>query len=429
MPRRNHIPAYRLHKQSGQAIVTLSEGLGGRRDFTLGEFNSPESRAEYARLLGEWEVNGRRLPQLATASADLTLNEVMLAFVQHVEQDYRHPDGSPSRELENVKDALRPVRELYGHTPARDFGPLALKAIQQALIERGLCRNTINRRIGRIKSMFRWALSEELLPPSDKLLALEKRRGLPKGRSAARETGPVKPVADEVVEATLPQLLPMVADMVRLQRQTRMRPGELVVMRGIDLETTGPVWWYRPGSDRGPHGAHKTAHHGHDRAIPIGPRGQEILRKYLKLDLSAYLFSPQDALAERRAEQRRNRKTKVQPSQQNRRRRQPKRTPGCRYRVGSYATAIRRAVKAANRGRLCDACKAATAKEPCDACRGNQLPHWHPHQLRHTKATEIRREFGLDAARAVLGHRSPRVTEVYAEIDMNKAAEVMAQLG
>jgi hypothetical protein len=29
----------------------------------------------------------------------------------------------------------------------------------------------------------------------------------------------------------------------------------------------------------------------------------------------------------------------------------------------------------------------------------------------------------------VLGHRSPQITEVYAEIDVNKAAEVMARLG
>jgi integrase len=60
---------------------------------------------------------------------------------------------------------------------------------------------------------------------------------------------------------------------------------------------------------------------------------------------------------------------------------------------------------------------------------GVALPWWHPNQLRHAKATEIRREAGLDAARAVLGHRSPQVTEVYAEIDVSKAAEVMARLG
>jgi hypothetical protein len=74
MPRRNHIPAYRLHKQSGQATVTLPDGLGGRRDFTLGEYGSPESRAEYARLLAQWEANNRRMPQPA-AVADGSINE------------------------------------------------------------------------------------------------------------------------------------------------------------------------------------------------------------------------------------------------------------------------------------------------------------------------------------------------------------------
>jgi integrase len=54
---------------------------------------------------------------------------------------------------------------------------------------------------------------------------------------------------------------------------------------------------------------------------------------------------------------------------------------------------------------------------------------WHVNQLRHTKATEIRRTSGLDAARAVLGHRSPEVTEVYAEVDQAKAAEIMGRIG
>jgi integrase len=54
---------------------------------------------------------------------------------------------------------------------------------------------------------------------------------------------------------------------------------------------------------------------------------------------------------------------------------------------------------------------------------------WHPNQLRHAKATELRRELGLDTARAVLGHRSPRITETYAEIDLSKAAAAMEKLG
>ncbi len=45
MSRRNPIPKYRLHKQSGQGIVTLPDGLGSRRDFTLGPYNSQGSSA------------------------------------------------------------------------------------------------------------------------------------------------------------------------------------------------------------------------------------------------------------------------------------------------------------------------------------------------------------------------------------------------
>src|SRR5437762_3184938 len=168
---------------------------------------------------------------------------------------------------------------------------------------------------------------------------------------------------------------------------------------------TGKVWLYRPGSDQGPAGKHKTAWRGHQRIIPIGPRGQAITRPYLKTDLHAYLFSPRESMDTFRAEQRRNRKTKVQPSQVNRRKEKPKERPGERYRVSSFALAMAR------------------------GCKRAGIPHWHPHQLRHTKATEIRREAGLDVARAVLGHRSPKTTEVYAELDTFKAAAIMERLG
>jgi integrase len=247
-------------------------------------------------------------------------------------------------------------------------------------------------------------VENEMVPP-EVLVGLAAVRGLEKGRSAARETEPVRPVAEAFVEATLPFLRPQVGAMVRLQLHSGMRPGEVVVMRGLDIDTTGKVWLYRPGSDKGPQGDHKTAHRGHQRIVPLGPRCQEIVKAHLRPDLTAFLFRPWETMVDLRAEQRRKRKTKVQPSQKDRRRKRPKKKPGERYSVASYALSIKR------------------------ACQKAGVPHWHPHQLRHTKATEIRREAGLDAARAVLGHRSPRVTEVYAEIDAAKAADVMAKLG
>jgi hypothetical protein len=76
MPRRNHVPTYRLHKQSGQAIVTLPDGFCNRRDVLLGTFGSAESRKEYARVLTEWESNGRRLPRPARSPAVPACNPV-----------------------------------------------------------------------------------------------------------------------------------------------------------------------------------------------------------------------------------------------------------------------------------------------------------------------------------------------------------------
>src|SRR5262249_22795607 len=154
------------------------------------------------------------------------------------------------------KLSLRPLRELYGFTRAADFGPLALKAIREALIHKpivrnervvchGLARGVINQRIGRIKHLFKWAVENELVLPSvyQGLAAVS---GLQRGRSEARETRKVQPVSVALVEDTLQHLLPVVADMVRLLLLTGMRAGELVIMRGCDLDTTGAVWLYKP---------------------------------------------------------------------------------------------------------------------------------------------------------------------------------------
>src|SRR5262249_48069796 len=158
-------------------------------------------------------------------------------------------------------------------------GPLALKAVRQTMVEAGLCRGVINQRGGRVRRVFRWAVGNELVP-STVLQGLQAVRGLQRGRSQARGAEPVKAGPGPFVNATLPFLLPPVAAMVSLQLVTGMRPGEVAILRGIDLDMTGPVWLYRPGSDRGPEGTHKTAYRGHRRVIPIGPRGQQIIRQW-----------------------------------------------------------------------------------------------------------------------------------------------------
>jgi integrase len=385
-------PSLRLHKPSGLAVVTL-----GGRDVYVGRYGTPESRAEYDRVVAEWLLNGRGLPApVSGAGADLTVNEFLVAYLNHVDS-YYVKNGRPTKESEDIRYAVRPLRQLYGHTLARDFGPLALKTVRKALIASGLCRNEVNKRVGKIKRAFRWAVSEEMIPPSVDH-GLQTVPGLRRGRADVRESEPVKPVPDAQVDAIRPHVSRQVWAMVQLQRLTGMRPGEVVAMRTIDLDTSGRVWLYAPGS-------HKTEHHGKRRTIYLGPQARAVLREWLRPDLAAPLFQPRDAMAERRAERRRGRKTPVQPSQRNRAKSRPKKQPGTTYSVQSYGRSI---------------------DYGCDKAN---VPRWHPNQLRHNAATRLRKEFGLDVARAVLGHASPAVTEVYAELDGAKAVEAMEQVG
>src|SRR5207244_2059446 len=145
------------------------------------------------------------------------------------------------------------------------------------------------------------------------------------------------PVARAVVEATLP---PVLADLVSLQMETGMRSGELYILRACDLDTGGKVWLYRRES-------HQTAHHGHQRNIAIGPKGQAILRRHLKPNLEAYLFSPAESVSQQNQDRRARRKTPLWPShqrqQEKRRRRRKRRALGDRYDSRAYAHAIRRA--------------------------------------------------------------------------------------
>ena len=57
------------------------------------------------------------------------------------------------------------------------------------------------------------------------------------------------------------------------------------------------------------------------------------------------------------------------------------------------------------------------------------IPHWHPNQLRHTAATMIRKEFGLEAAQVILGHSKADTTQIYAERDAAKAIEIIRKIG
>jgi hypothetical protein len=101
--------------------------------------------------------------KLETAATDLTVNELLLAFSNHAESYYRRSDGSAAPELDNLRIAIRPLRQLYGHAMVKDFDPRALKAIRQSMLEAGLGRRTINQRVARLIRVFRFAVENEMI--------------------------------------------------------------------------------------------------------------------------------------------------------------------------------------------------------------------------------------------------------------------------
>ena len=253
---------------------------------------------------------------------------------EFVQEHYRKY-GKPTSEVPSIKRALTPLLKLYGRRSGRTFGPLALKACRQRMIEDGLTRGVINNHIGRAKRFFKWAAENELVPP-EVYHGLQTVSGLRRGRSPAPESEPVRPVPDEWIDAVLKHVNRHIAAMIQLQRFTGMRPGEVIMMRACDLDTTGKVWLYRPRT-------HKTEHHDRERLICLGPRAQEVVQPFLVDDLKTYLFSPKLAMAERRANLRAIRKTPLTPSQRRRRpKRNPQKRPGECYTIGSYEHAINR---------------------------------------------------------------------------------------
>jgi integrase len=264
----------------------------------------------------------------------------------------------------------------------------------------------VNNRINRVKRFFRWAVAEELVPPSV-IHGLNAVQGLRKGRTRARETEPVLPVDDQHVDAILPFVTPHIAAMIQLQRMTGMRPGEVVSIRGDEIDVRGDVWIYQPLE-------HKNDYRGHLRKIPLGPKAQQLLKPFMNKE--TFLFSPIESEAWRNEQRRIERKTPLTPSQRKRKpKKKPKRRKRERYDTASYRRAIKYGIKRLNRIR-------EQQEQPL-------IPNWYPLQLRHSRATELNELYGIEAAAVSLGHAHADVTKIYAERNLKLAMDVAKKTG
>jgi integrase len=333
--------------------------------------------------------------------SSLTIAELLAAWRVFARVQYPDPWG----EFSNVECAIRPLETFYSAELVVNFGPKKLKAVRELMVEGykangkqycGVSRRHANAQTMRITRVFKWAVSEELAP-AGLGHALREVQGLKRGRTIAPELAPIEPVDEAVVEATLPHVSAVVAAMIRLQLLSGCRPGEVCIVRPCDVDRSGDVWEYRPAK-------HKTQHHGKSRVIYFGPQAQEVLRPYLERDPESFCFSARESRLWWYAKRRLDRKTAVQPSQVDRSKPAAKR-PGAAFRRQGYSNAV------------------------AMACKRHDIPHWHPNQLRHTAATKVREQFGLEAAQVILGHSRADVTQVYAERNVEAGRDVMGKIG
>jgi len=453
------MPGYCEHRASGGAIVTIN----GKQHY-LGKFGtretSPASWAKYDQLIAGWLVRGRQRPHVLGTSHDFTIVELCAGYWESITPHYQQ-----SKYPTVIKPIIRMFVKMYGEMLAKDFGPLALQAYREHLIkmtrtwprskiQRPYCRNYINKNIRVVRAIFRWGVTREMLPMGQYhgLLAV---RNLVKGRTDARESDPIQPVPEAHIDAVVAIASKQNAAIIRIMQYTGARCGEVCQMRGIDIDMSRPVWYFRPAS-------HKTAYKGYKREIRIGPKAQEIIRPFLRLNPSETLFRPIEAYVEhvvlgnkshygisakeKLAAMKVILSDKSLKTVAERKRRfyelcNPNGTKNPTTQETTYYNWRRKLLHghAASQGRVVGTKYLkrfgetyTTGSVSCTIrklCKRAGIPHWHVHQIRHHAATEFRKTYGLEDTQMLLGHRSVAMTEIYAQADLSHAEKIMAEVG
>lgn len=373
-------PYPRKKHASGQARIRV-----GGEDIYLGVFGSDASRKEYARLAAEFAQapEGASLPR----PSRLLLSELVLAW-----EESARLDGMEDHERAEVLRACTVMLRTCPDLRAADFRAPQLKATRKAMAsgvwmddeERarrkkykqpvGWCRNQCNHMTNRLRSVFRWAESEGLVPGGTwhHLQALPR---LPKGQ--ARETPRRKAAEEKNIFATIPFCSLLVQAMIKAQLYSGARPSETCEMRAGAFILDGPdgCWLYRLNQYKSGYldDAEECQY------IVLGPEAQAAIKPWLEaaaaLGPDTFLWRPKAGKPD------------------------PMSTDGLYRHVAK-------------------------------ACERGKVPHWCPYMLRHSAKRRIVRIAGIEAAKSVLRHRNIQTTDGYSSSqDVEAAAKVQSQHG
>lgn len=351
----------------------------------------------------------------AGSHSRISVGELCTHWMNWIERNRCHR-GKDSTSLYYGARQVTIALEDFWSYPAASFGSRNLLQVQEKLVhtpvvsrpkdptkppqKRPRYRSTINDTVNRIRQMFRWGVINELVP-EDRIPLLQLIPPLLRGQTSAPDRHAERTVADEVVDATLPEMPRVAADLVRFQRLVGCRPGEARRLRPCDIDMRDlpeyqGTWVWKPYRHK-----NEWRRKHLPRLVVIGPKAQAVLRPWLaKLAgrPDSHVFSPK--FAERRA-------------------------------CGGTRTATTATPRVPVSKRLVNDCYAKDSLNQVieRACRRAKVAKWTANQLRHTRLTEVRATVSPDAAQAVGGHSSFNQTEHYARVHLEKAIDAAARCG
>ena len=399
-----------------QVVARIKLPFGsGKYDYKVlgpwGEHYEAETR-----VVAEWKAS-RQSGSIGAPKSIVSVGVIVDRYIAYARDYYKaRPIGENDKkkfasQYHKVAKALSYPFRLYKQLPAEEFGPLCLEACRELMIDDELTRKYINKLVGCIQRAWKWASSKQLVTANcySWLLTVDH---LKKTRTKAKEGRGTPPTVPwEIIQQTIDHCPRTIGAMIQVQYHCCMRPEEVCIIRKGNIDRDPNVkgipagmWAFYPGIFKGDHLENTII----QEIIPIGPKTRAVIEPFMneaKFDTD-YLFSPIKTQEEELARKRALRKTKVQPSQINRKKRKPKKSPGVHYTPNSYRQAVHRAI-----------------------ARG-KLPKWSPAQLRHSHSTEIRDKYdGINTAQLSLRHKHAKTSEIYAKIQVRKAFELMAKEG
>jgi integrase len=294
-----------------------------------------------------------------------TLARLCAEYAAHAARVYRHEDGTQTGQAANIRCTLRFLLErVGGQVRVSDLKRSDLTDFMQAGVrDHDWTRGYANAQLARVKHMLKWACENDdtLWTPLTSALNTAPLRAV---RSGARESTPRNPPPLATIWRVLRRLPNSHREILTVVALTGARLGEIVSARVADYRDY-PVAHLDLGR------RHKSGHRGHVRLIPLSGEAAKIVAARARAASgsgSKLIFPPERA--------------------------------GCTMR-----------------------CKNRIRVALAAACEREGVRLFRPHDIRHAVAREVRVKSGLDAAQALLGHKSPTMTAHYAPLPISAGVD------